>query len=139
MEIKTRIHQSKNEIFDVVRKQWVALTPEEKVRQFTIHKLANLCSIPLCRMAVERKIMVNGTTKRFDLAIFNPDGTLQLIVECKAPNIKLTNNVITQVLNYNKVLHASYVMITNGIEEGIFSINLSTGEANPARLENISL
>ncbi len=136
MDIKTRVHQSRSEIFDIVRKQWVALTPEENVRQFMIHKLANLYKVPLCRIAVERQIIVNGVQKRFDMAIFNPNGTLKMVVECKAPNVPLSELVLSQVLNYNTTLDAQFIMITNGAEELVFSPIFNSKKIEKISLEN---
>ncbi len=135
MNIKTRVHQAKHEVFDIVRKQWVALTPEEKVRQFMIHKLANFYAIPHHRIVVEKSITVEGTPRRFDLAVFNSKGTLQLIVECKAPEITLTEQTITQVVHYNSVLRAPYMMVTNGNSEHVFYANFETGKVEKSSFE----
>lgn len=102
-------------IFDVIRKKYVVLTPEEWVRQHVIHYLIEQRNYPSVSVAVEREIDLYGLRRRFDLVCYNRQGTPFLIVECKAPSVALSQKVFDQVFGYNLSLAAPYVAITNGI------------------------
>ena len=109
-------NENKTLIFDIVRKKFIELTPEEWVRQHVIHLLVSEKKYPLSHINVEKQIKLNDTIKRYDIVVFNSNGNIQLIVECKAPNIRINQQVFDQIARYNFVLHANYLMITNGIE-----------------------
>lgn len=112
-----RFKNSENKIviFDEIRKKFVVLTPEEWVRQHVIHFLLYEKKYPKSLINAEKKISVNGTVKRYDLVVFNPNGTLFLLVECKAPQINITQHTFDQIARYNMVLQSQYVMVTNGL------------------------
>jgi hypothetical protein len=114
-EEKFRIRQvaGQHQIWDPVRKKWVALTPEEKVRQWLIVLLNEVCAVPFSLMAVEKGLVVNGLQKRFDLMLYDRDGQAVLIAECKAPEIKLTEAVCQQIAVYNFQFSTRYLLITN--------------------------
>ena len=120
---KIRIHEGKEEIWDSIRKKWVLLTEEEKVRQYCIHRLVEVHQFPISRIAVERQIKLHSTTKRFDIVVFDPSGNPQIVIECKAPHIKLDQEVLEQVGRYNKVLQAGLIGVTNGAESIFFNID----------------
>lgn len=103
------------EIFDPARKKWVSLTPEEWVRQHMIHYLSEHKFFPLSRMAVEFSISVNTLSKRCDIVLFGKDGKPKMIVECKAPDIKLSQGTIDQASRYNIPLKVPFLLITNGL------------------------
>ena len=96
-------------------KKFVILQPEEWVRQHCIHYLMEVKGFPKSLINVEKELKINGLKKRYDIVVFNTDGTILLIVECKAPKIKIKQNTFDQVARYNLALNASYLMVTNGL------------------------
>ncbi|MEZ8002559.1 MAG: type I restriction enzyme HsdR N-terminal domain-containing protein, partial [Flavobacteriales bacterium] len=106
--------ENKPLIFDVVRKKFMVLTPEEWVRQNTIQYLVKELNIPLSLINVEKQIKLHGTIKRYDIVTFNPDGSIHLIVECKADSIKISQDTFDQIARYNLVLKSTFLMVTNG-------------------------
>ncbi len=126
--LKQRTKDGKTEVFDIVRRKWVPMTEEETVRQFLIHFIVEEKKIPVSHLSVERQITVNGLTRRYDLVIFNNLGKPQLVIECKAPHIELSQEVIEQVGRYNKTLHAPFIGVSNGRQHFFFRINFATEE-----------
>lgn len=124
--LKQRTKDGKTEVFDIVRRKWVPMTEEETVRQFLIHFIVEEKKIPVSHLSVERQITVNGLTRRYDLVIFNNLGKPQLVIECKAPHIELSQEVIEQVGRYNKTLHAPFIGVSNGRQHFFFRINFAT-------------
>lgn len=102
-------------IYDSIRKKYVALTPEEWVRQHFINYLIVEKQYRPALIAVEKTIRFNDMNRRFDIVCYYRDGTPCLIVECKAPDIPLSDDVFNQVLQYNYTIAAPYIIITNGI------------------------
>ena len=103
------------EIFDVIRKKFVALTPEEWVRQHAVHFLNKERRIPLGRMNVEVALETLGLSRRADIVVFNDGGEPVAIVECKAPSVKITQETFDQIARYNMTLKATYLIVTNGL------------------------
>lgn len=126
--IKQRQNGEKLEVFDIIRKKWVTLTEEEKVRQWLIHRLINEKHIPESHISVEKKITLNNLTRRYDLVVYNPNGQPEIVIECKAPTVELTQEVITQVGNYNQTLRAPIIGICNGKQQLFFHINFTNNE-----------
>lgn len=124
--IRQRRNGDRTEVFDVVRKKWVPLTEEEKVRQFLLHFLMSQRNIPESHLSVERQIEVNGLTRRYDLVVFNREGAPQLVIECKAPSVELTQAVVEQVGRYNKTLRAPYIGVSNGRQHCFFRIDFES-------------
>lgn len=102
-------------VFDVVRKKYVRLQPEEWVRQHCIHYLNQEKGYPLGRMLVEREIRVGPVRKRVDIAVCGDRGEIDLLVECKAPEVALTQEVFDQIARYNMALGSPLLMVTNGL------------------------
>lgn len=102
-------------VFDKLRKKFVALTPEEYVRQNFVGWLIDSKKYPASLMANEIGIEVNGTKRRCDTVIFNNDGTLRMIIEYKAPDVAITQKVFDQIVNYNRALRAKYLVVSNGM------------------------
>lgn len=109
------------QVFDIVRKKFVDLTPEEWVRQHLIHYLINEKQFPISVISVEKQLVLNGTKKRYDVVVFSNTLKPLLIIECKAPNMKLTNQTLQQALRYNLNLQVPYVYITNGLQHAILN------------------
>lgn len=112
---KIKSNENKYAIFDILRKKYVVLTPEEWVRQHIVHYLIYNKKYPLSRIAVEKKLSINNLTKRTDILVFNSKGVPEIIVECKAPSIKITQDAFDQIARYNLKLNANFLMVTNGL------------------------
>lgn len=102
-------------VFDIVRKKFILLTPEEWVRQHVVHFLIEEKKYPLSHINVEKIIKINGLIKRYDVVVFGTDGSILLLVECKEPHITLSQATFDQTARYNLTLNAGYLMVTNGI------------------------
>ena len=102
-------------IFDRFRKKKVVLTPEEWVRQNFIMFLVEEKGYPASLIAVEAKVSVNGLPQRADIVVYNKQRLPLLIVECKAPSVKITREVFNQALRYNTQLQTRLVCVTNGL------------------------
>ena len=107
--------ENKVSIFDVIRKKFIILQPEEWVRQHCVHYLINTKKYPISLINVEKELNINGLKKRYDIVVFDTNGNIHLIVECKAPNINIEQSTFDQIARYNLALNASYLMVTNGI------------------------
>ena len=124
--IKQRQNGGRTEVFDIIRKKWIPFTEEEKVRQYLIHFLVSQKDIPESHLSVERQITVNGLTRRYDLVVFDRAGAPWLVIECKAPQVELTQTVVEQVGRYNKTLRAPYISVSNGRQHFFFQIDFET-------------
>jgi len=107
--------ENKVAIFDEIRKKFVMLTPEEWVRQHVVQLLLVHKNYPKSHINVEKVLKINGLTKRYDIVVFQPDGTIHLLVECKAPEVAISQNTFDQIARYNMTLNAGYLMVTNGL------------------------
>jgi hypothetical protein len=107
--------ENKVSIFDVIRKKFVVLQPEEWVRQHCVHYLMNEKTVPKSLINLEKELIINGLKKRYDIIVYNNDGSIHIIVECKAPDITIDQTTFDQIARYNLVLDATYLMVTNGI------------------------
>lgn len=114
LQIKSR--ENKLLVFDPIRKKYVPLTPEEWVRQNCLHYLINDKYYPSGRTLVERQLVVEGLEKRLDIAVCHPDGSILLLVECKAPAVSIDQEVFDQIARYNWKARADFLMVTNGID-----------------------
>jgi hypothetical protein len=113
-----RLKNSENKIsiFDEIRKKFIILTPEEWVRQHVIRFLMEEKKYPKSYINVEKVLKINGLTKRYDIVVYKPDGDLFLLVECKAPQIDISQNTFDQIARYNMTLQSDYLMVTNGLK-----------------------
>lgn len=111
---KTSIIDNKTVVFDSLRKQYVALTPEEQVRQKMLYYLVETRKLPAGLIAVEYSIKVNNLPKRADIVVFNNLGEPQMIVECKAESVPITEKVLDQAIRYFSGLKVKYLTLTNG-------------------------
>ena len=127
-----RIKNSENNtyIFDVIRKKFVVLQPEEWVRQNCIQFLINEKNFPVNLINVEKVVRINGLNKRYDIIAYNSDGSIFLIVECKAPEVKISQSAFDQIARYNLTLKASYLMVTNGLNHYFCTIEHNLGIYN---------
>jgi len=106
--------ENKVSIFDEIRKRFIILTPEEWVRQHVVRFLLEEKKYPKSLINVEKVLNVNGLRKRYDIVVFNSDGSILVLVECKAPEIKTSQATFDQISRYNMTLKAEYLMVTNG-------------------------
>lgn len=115
-------------VYDPVRRKEVALTPEEWVRQHTIQYLSVDLGYPLSLIAVEGGLSLNELRKRFDLLLYNTDGKAVLLVECKAPGVKITQEVFNQASRYNMIFKVGLLFVTNGMEHYCCQIDHESGK-----------
>lgn len=123
---KQREKEGKLEVFDPIRRKWLLMTPEERVRQQFILYLLNVKMVPASHISVEHAITVNGLTKRYDIVVYNIDKKPQIVIECKAPEVEITQKVVEQAGRYNKTLHAPVLGVTNGTTNLFFTIDFET-------------
>ena len=112
---KLKTNENKTLIFDIVRKKYVILTPEEWVRQHVVHFLLKEKNYPISLIAVEKQLKINTRIKRTDIVVYNKQGTPELLIECKAPNVKITQTTFDQIARYNLTANSNYLMVTNGV------------------------
>lgn len=112
---KIKNSENKMLIFDNLRKKYLVLTPEEWVRQHFVHYLISEKKYPISLIAIEKQLTLNTRKKRTDILVFNQLGTPELIVECKAPSVKITQDTFDQIARYNLKLNANYLIVTNGL------------------------
>jgi len=121
--LKIITKDNKRLVWDVVRKKYVAYTPEEHVRQNFINHLITNLSYPVALMAVEYGLQMNGMSRRCDIVVFSRKGFPVLIVECKAEDVKITDKTFRQIAHYNIILKVDYLVVTNGIAHFACKIN----------------
>lgn len=102
-------------IFDELRKKWLVCTPEEWVRQNLIRFLISEFAFPANLIALEKSLVVAGRNYRFDALVYDKEVNPLMIIECKAPSVKLEQAVFDQIWNYNYEIGAPYFLITNGM------------------------
>lgn len=107
--------ENKRLVFDPIRKKFVVLTPEEWVRQHTLQYLLSEKKYSPTLINVEKQLVLNKTKKRYDVVVFKPNGSIFLLVECKAPSVEITQETFNQIARYNLVTQAEYLMVTNGL------------------------
>ncbi len=113
---KLKSSENKTLIFDKLRKKYMVLTPEEWVRQHYVCFLIEEKKYPISLIALEKQLTINNRKKRTDILVFNKKGNHEIIVECKAPSIKITQETFDQIARYNLKLKANYLIVTNGLE-----------------------
>lgn len=111
---KTERRGGKTMVLDPLRRRFVALTPEEEVRQKMLYILVEHLHVPAGLVAVEYSVKVNSLDKRCDAVVFNTDGRPLMIVECKAPTVKLTAKTFDQAVRYHAALKPSFLLLFNG-------------------------
>lgn len=124
-EFRIKNRHNKKYIFDLIRKKFILLTHEEWVRQNCIMFLINEQKVPKVLINVEKKIKVNNLTKRYDIIVYKPNGSVFLLVECKSPKININQETFNQISIYNSEIIAEYLMLTNGLYNYYCSIDYS--------------
>jgi type I site-specific restriction endonuclease len=123
-DLRTREREGQPEIFDVARRKFVALTPEEWVRQHFIQYLIREKNVSEGMIAVEKSLTLNKLTKRTDILVYGTNAKPVLIVECKAPSVKIDQKVFEQIGRYNLALRVQYLVVTNGLDHYCAKIDL---------------
>lgn len=113
----------KIEVYDIVRKKYVILQPEELVRQLAIHYLISEKNAPLSKMKVEKGLTVNELMKRCDILIYDKNIQPYFLVECKAANVRIDQTTFDQIARYNLPLQVPYLLVTNGLSTYCCKIN----------------
>jgi hypothetical protein len=117
LEFRIEVDQcGKLNIFDSLRKKFLVLTPEEWVRQHMIWFLISQFQYPRSLFALEKGLVYNTVSKRFDILVFDSSGAPFLLIECKAPEVKLSQSTLEQVAVYNTQVKAPFLGITNGLQ-----------------------
>jgi len=114
--LKLKTEGQKTFIFDPIRKKYLVNTPEEWVRQNFIQYLIHEKNYPASLMVIEMGIDVLNTKKRCDIVLFNTKGKPHVIVECKAPSIKISQDTFDQIARYNLTLNTEFLIVTNGLQ-----------------------
>mgnify|MGYP000527373618 FL=1 len=118
-EIKLRGTKAQPQIFDILRKKYIALTPEEWVRQHFVHFLVEHKGYPAALMANEIQLKVGEKTLRADSVLYSRELKPRMIIEYKAPHIPITQKVFDQISIYNMLLHVDYLVVSNGLQHYI--------------------
>jgi hypothetical protein len=113
-QIKIEQREGVNEIFDIIRKKWLILSPEEWVRQNILQYLLITKNYPASLIAVEKEIKLGELKKRCDIVVYNRLVNPWMIIECKEMNVALSEKTMAQILRYHITLPAKYLVITNG-------------------------
>lgn len=128
-EYKTRKFEGKTSIFDIIRKKYIVITPEEIVRQHLIHFLINQMKYPKTLIAVEDGLKVNRMQKRSDVVVYDKVGNVFLAVECKSTKVKLSQYTMDQLSIYNQRYKSKFLAVTNGIQLYICKIDYRNKQA----------
>lgn len=118
-------------IFDGIRKKWVALTPEEWVRQNFLQYLLLVKNYPAALIAVEKEIMLGDVKKRYDIVVFDKNSSPFMLIECKEMGVRLSEDVLNQVLSYNIAMQVPCLVITNGTH--CMAFNCAGGKLSEVR------
>ena len=114
VDLKVKQKAGVHEVFDVIRKKWLVLTPEEWVRQNIVQYLLISKNYPASLIAIEKEIRVGELKKRCDIVVYNRNTEPWMIIECKEMNVPLSDKTLDQILRYHIALPADYLIITNG-------------------------
>lgn len=109
-------------VFDSLRGKYLLYTPEERVRRYVMAFLETECGVPATSIAQEYPVRLNGQPQRADIVVVGRDGRPLMLVECKAPDVKITRAVQMQAFRYNSVVGARYVILTNGLKHFCYEL-----------------
>ncbi len=123
VDLKTKLVKGTTQVFDIVRKKYLILTAEEWVRQHFIHFLHLEKNYPLGLMGVEKLVKYNNMSTRADIVLFTNEGRPNMIVECKGPNVAISQDTFYQIAKYNFNLKVQYLVVTNGLKHYCCKVN----------------
>jgi len=129
-DIKIKKQDDKWFVFDIIRRKYVVLTPEEWVRQHALHYIIYDKKYPSGLIAVEKQLVINQTKRRFDIVVFNRKMLPEILVECKAPQVQIDQKTFDQANQYNWLLKAPYLFLTNGLKHYLCHINFEDNNFN---------
>ena len=115
-----------NYIFDEIRRKYLVLTPEEWVRQHVVQYIIKEKGYPKALIKLEGGLKLNSLQKRTDIVVFNTQGEKILLVECKAPTVRITQNTFDQIARYNIIHKVPLLFVSNGLQHYACKINIST-------------
>lgn len=118
---------SKKYIYDIIRKKYLVLTPEELVRQLIIHYLMQEKNVSINKISVEMGLEVNSLSKRCDILVYNMNFEPLLLIECKAATVAINHKVFEQIAIYNRTLKVPYLLVTNGLATYCSSVDHKKG------------
>ena len=116
LQLNIKTEENTRKVWDIVRKKWMVLTPEEYVRQALLHYFTNIMQYPVGLIAVEKQVKYGSLIKRYDIVVHNRQQQPWLLVECKAPEIKIGQSTLQQLLQYHSQIPCPYWLLSNGIE-----------------------
>ncbi len=125
--LKTKQGALGMEVFDPYRRRWVALTPEEWVRQHFLNHLVHEKHCPASLISVEKSLVLNELAKRADIVVHGSDGAPVALVECKAPTVKIDQRTLEQAARYNIVFRVPFLLVTNGSTHYCFRVDHKNG------------
>ena len=128
--LKIKLVKGITQVFDTVRKKYLVLTSEEWVRQHFIHYLNSEKKYPLGLMGVEKIVKYNGQSTRADIILYTNMGKPNMIVECKAPEVKITQDTFDQIAKYNFKLKVNFLVVTNGMQHFCCAIDYENNKIN---------
>lgn len=114
IQLKLKQQDGKPVVWDPVRKFWYILTPEEHVRQYLLRYMLDVAAYPAGMLAVEKQIKVGNLSKRFDIVVYDRSHKPWMLVECKAPEIIISESTLHQLLNYQRSMQCNYWVLSNG-------------------------
>ena len=112
--LKQKQEEGKTKVWDLVRLKWIVLTPEEHVRQYLLAYLIDTLHYPVSLISVEKAIQVGTMNKRFDIVVYNRNHQPWMLVECKAPEVPVSEQTLHQLLSYQQTIQCRYWLLTNG-------------------------
>jgi hypothetical protein len=116
LQLNIKTEENTRKVWDIVRKKWIVLTPEEYVRQALLHYFTNTMQYPVGLIAVEKQVKYGSLIKRYDIIVHNRQQQPWLLVECKAPEITIGQSTVQQLLQYHSQIPCPYWLLSNGIE-----------------------
>lgn len=114
ISLKLRHDGGKPSVFDPVRRRWLVLTPEEHLRQYILQLFITRLKYPSSLISVEKSLDVGGMSRRFDIVVYDRNHTPWMLVECKRPDVPVTDQVLHQLLAYQSKVNCRYWLLTNG-------------------------
>lgn len=128
IKLKARCTDDLLYIWDELRKKYIVLTPEEWVRQHVVSYLIHEKNIPSPQIILEYPVELNNQNQRADIVAVTRSGEPYILVECKAPEVKISQTTLDQAVRYNSILNAKYIMLTNGLTHHLYERISEEGE-----------
>ena len=116
IDLNVKVIDGQQFVWDSLRGKYLLLTPEERVRRHAISFLVSHCGVLPHSIAQEYPVPINGTAQRADIVVVGKDLAPIILVECKAPEVAIDNEVVMQAIRYNSVVKARYIVLTNGLK-----------------------